>query len=73
MPEIKEEFSKTLNYDFSKYLLIRYKFGTHWIQRIGPIHDCFHFKNCLNKHLFWVHKRKASLCAQKLFLIGKKN
>ena len=26
---------------FSKYSLIRNKFGTHWIQRIGPIHDLF--------------------------------
>ena len=27
------------NFDFSKYLLIRNRFGTHWVQRIGRIHD----------------------------------
>ena len=27
--------------DFSKYWLIRNKFGTDWIQSIGPIHDLF--------------------------------
>ena len=34
-------YSKTLNFDFFKYSLIRNKFGTHWIKRIWPIHDLF--------------------------------
>ena len=32
---------KNLNSDFSKYSLIPNQFGTHLIQRKGPIHDLF--------------------------------
>ena len=42
--EIKEQNinsnpSKFFNFEFSKYSIIWNKFGTHWIQRIGPTHD----------------------------------
>ena len=32
---------KNSNFDFSKYSIVQNKFGIHWIQRIGPIHDLF--------------------------------
>ena len=35
-------------------ILIQNKFETHWIQRIGPIHDLFN--NCLVKHVFGLRR-----------------
>ena len=32
---------ENLNFNFSKYLLIRKKIGTHWIQKIKYIHNLF--------------------------------
>ena len=37
------------NFDsFIKYSLIRNKYGTYWLQRIGPIHNIF-LRNVYNK------------------------
>ena len=32
---------RKFEFDFSKYSLIRNKFGTHLIQKLGPIHNLF--------------------------------
>ena len=38
---IYSKTSKNSNSDFSKYSLIRNKFWTQWIQRIGPVNELF--------------------------------
>ena len=55
-------YSKNLensNSDFSKYSLIRNKFWTHWVQRMGPIYKLFYILSI--KHIFCVRTRNVSL------------
>ena len=50
---------RKLNSDFAKYSLIRNKFWTQWIQRIGPIYKLFYILS-INMYVFTHAKRKKN-------------
>ena len=63
------------NSDFSKYSLIRNKFWTQWIQKIGPIYGLFYILNVSIKisSMFCVRKRNVSFAHTKPMFDREKN